>query len=58
MLAIVTEILTGQYEASLAMPNQCIEACPLEHSKRQFNQLAASPARAMIRSITSVFASA
>jgi hypothetical protein len=31
MLAFVKEILTGQYEASLAMINQCIEACPPEH---------------------------
>jgi hypothetical protein len=27
----VKQILVGQYEASLAMLNQCIEACPPEH---------------------------
>ena len=31
MLDYVKRILTTQYEASLAMLNQCIEACPLEH---------------------------
>jgi hypothetical protein len=31
MLAYVKQILISQYEASLAMLNQCIEACPPEH---------------------------
>ena len=31
MLAYVKQILTAQYEGSLAMFNRCIEACPPEH---------------------------
>ena len=31
MIDNVRQILTGQFEASLAMLNQCIEACPPEH---------------------------
>ena len=31
MIDYVKQILTAQYEASLAMLNQCIEACPPEH---------------------------
>src|SRR6185369_10066203 len=31
MLDYVKQILTAQYEASLAMLNQCIEACPPKH---------------------------
>ena len=31
MIDYVKQILTGQYEASLAMLNACIEACPDEH---------------------------
>ena len=31
MLDYFKQILTSQYEASLAMLNQCIEACPSEH---------------------------
>ena len=31
MIDYVKQILIGQFEASLAMLNQCIEACPHEH---------------------------
>jgi hypothetical protein len=31
MLDHVKQIVTGQFEASLAMLKQCIEACPDEH---------------------------
>jgi DinB superfamily len=31
MIDFVKQMLTGQFEASLAMLNQCIEACPPEH---------------------------
>src|SRR4051812_42739310 len=31
MLEFYKQILTGQFEAALAMLNQCISACPREH---------------------------